>query len=704
MKKILSVILSAVITLNVFSIVTFSDIISAEASSYSAQLLAKGFPESYVDALVELHEKYPNWIFEPLDTGLDWSYAVSQERSPHSDQLIQKTSSTSSSMYCSCSSCYKNGSYVIQESSNWVSASEEAVEYYMDPRNWLTEEGIFQFESTEYDGTQTISGIETILSGTWMYNSKISYKNSSGTTKTLDTTYSESILKAANNSGLSAYYLASKIRQEVGGTSATAGGASGTNSTYPGIYNYYNIGAYTGATDGLKWASTSSVGYYTNCACYVRQKATTSSSALVLLPSNTTVTYKSTTSTQSDGYKWYYVTVTYSGTTYTGYIRSDLVDYSSTDSYGRPWTDPDKSIYYGAVYIANNYATQQTGYLQKFNVNPESSNRFSHEYMTNVAAAASESSTTYKAYKSAGILSVTKTFLIPVYDNMPNSGHNYSIEVLKYATTTEDGQIQKTCSDCGKVVTETIAKASKITLSRTSIAYTGTVQRPTVTVTDSDGNALTYKEDFTVDYSNWSSKNVGTYSVTVKFIGYYSGSKTYTYKITSQTSVTPVLNRNTITMNGTVQRPTVTVTDKYGNKLTYKKDFTVDYSNWSSTAVGRYTVTVTMMGNYSGTKTYPYYINPKSTTISSVTGISKGFTVKWNKQTNSTTGYQIQYATKSDFSNAATIYAGPSSSSSKTITGRATKTKYYVRIRTYKNIGGKYFYSDWSSAKTVTTK
>ncbi len=247
---------------------------------------------------------------------------------------------------------------------------------------------------------------------------------------------------------------------------------------------------------------------------------------------------------------------------------------------------------------------------------------------------------------------------------------------------------------------------NNIKLSKTSIAYTGTVQRPSVTVSDSNGNSLTYKKDFTVDYSNWSSKNVGTYTVTVKFIGNYSsiGSKTYTYKITAQTNVTPVLSRTTITMNGTVQRPTVTVTDKYGNKLTYNKDFTVSYSNWSSKAVGRYTVTVTMKGNYSGTKTYAYYINPKSTTITSVTGASKSFTVKWNKQTNSTTGYQIQYATKSDFSNAATIYAGASSATSKTVTGRSAKTKYYVRIRTYKNINGKYFYSDWSSAKTVTTK
>ena len=149
----------------------------------------------------------------------------------------------------------------------------------------------------------------------------------------------------------------------------------------------------------------------------------------------------------------------------------------------------------------------------------------------------------------------------------------------------------------------------KITLSRTKINYVGTVQRPTVKVTDAKGKALTYKKDFTVDYSNWNSKDVGTYKVTVKMIGKYSGSAVYSYKIVPQTNVTPKLNRTDIKKTGTVQRPTVTVKDYKNNVLTYKKDFTVDYSNWNSKKEGVYTVTVKMMGNYAGTSTYKYYIN-----------------------------------------------------------------------------------------------
>lgn len=149
----------------------------------------------------------------------------------------------------------------------------------------------------------------------------------------------------------------------------------------------------------------------------------------------------------------------------------------------------------------------------------------------------------------------------------------------------------------------------KSTLSRTKINYVGTVQRPTVKVTDAKGKELVYKKDFTVSYSNWNSKNVGKYTVTVKMIGKYSGSVTYDYSIVPQTNVTPKLNRTYIKKTGTVQRPTVTVKDYKNNTLTYKKDFTVDYSDWNSKNEGVYTVTVKLKGNYSGTRTYKYYIN-----------------------------------------------------------------------------------------------
>lgn len=92
--------------------------------------------------------------------------------------------------------------------------------------------------------------------------------------------------------------------------------------------------------------------------------------------------------------------------------------------YGKPWTNPYKSIVGGGQYIANNYINkgQNTLYLQKFNVKPtKASDLYIHQYMTNVQAPYSEGRTTRAAYNNMGILSDTMVFYIPVFNNMPAS-------------------------------------------------------------------------------------------------------------------------------------------------------------------------------------------------------------------------------------------------------------------------------------------
>lgn len=89
--------------------------------------------------------------------------------------------------------------------------------------------------------------------------------------------------------------------------------------------------------------------------------------------------------------------------------------------------------------------------------------------------------------------------------------------------------------------------------------------------------------------------------------------------------------------------------------------------------------------------------------ISSITAKSKGFTVKWNKKS-SATGYQIHYSTSSKFSNPKSVTISKNSTVSKSVVSLKAKKKYYVRIRTYKTIEGKKYYSAWSASKTVTTK
>lgn len=93
-----------------------------------------------------------------------------------------------------------------------------------------------------------------------------------------------------------------------------------------------------------------------------------------------------------------------------------------TNSYGRPWTTPGKSIIGGSELIAESYikAGQFTSYLKKFQVNPNANvGLYSHQYQTNIRAPWGEARTAYSAYSSY-LSDVSFKFSIPVYTGMPD--------------------------------------------------------------------------------------------------------------------------------------------------------------------------------------------------------------------------------------------------------------------------------------------
>lgn len=136
-----------------------------------------------------------------------------------------------------------NGMHNLVEA-NFVTASQLGVNYAIDPRNYLNEVQIFQFESLDYDSfLQTKEGVEKILYGTLMYRSNISYTDVSGNRCELNKTYSDAIIEASEVSQVSPYHLASRIKQETGCDIISNTSICGTISGYIGYYNYYNIGA-----------------------------------------------------------------------------------------------------------------------------------------------------------------------------------------------------------------------------------------------------------------------------------------------------------------------------------------------------------------------------------------------------------------------------------------------------------------------------
>lgn len=103
--------------------------------------------------------------------------------------------------------------------------------------------------------------------------------------------------------------------------------------------------------------------------------------------------------------------------------------------------------------------------------------------------------------------------------------------------------------------------------------------------------------------------------------------------------------------------------------------------------------------------TEKFIINPKGTSISKLSKAKKSFTVKWKKQNTQTTGYRLIYSMNSKFKTGNKyVMITSNKTTSKSIKKLKAKKKYYIRICTYKTVGGTKYYSGWSSVKSVTTK
>ena len=207
----------------------------------------------YSSLIDNLLKEHPNWTFTILFTGLDWDTVIRNETTvSHGRNLVQNKSGE-----WVCSTCgnkpYDNGS--------WRCASASTVSYYMDPRNSLNEDYIFQFENLKWvDGKYTLDGIKQIIADCkYMSGDKITYTNTSGKTSTINKSYAQVIMDAAKEAGISPYHLASRIRQEQGTGQNASATATGKYSNYNGYYNFLNVGA-TGSgdsaiiTNALKYA------------------------------------------------------------------------------------------------------------------------------------------------------------------------------------------------------------------------------------------------------------------------------------------------------------------------------------------------------------------------------------------------------------------------------------------------------------------
>ncbi len=244
-------------------------------------------------------------------------------------------------------------------------------------------------------------------------------------------------------------------------------------------------------------------------------------------------------------------------------------------------------------------------------------------------------------------------------------------------------------------------QSSNISLSAASFAYDGTEKRPTVSVVNNQGDPMYEGTDYTIAYQ--SNIDPGTAAVTVTGIGNYISSVAVSYVIEPIPLTDATVScKSSCTYDGTNQTPAVKVKSSFGETLVENFDYTVSYKN--NKKVGTATIKITGIGDYTGTITKTFTIKPKPTKLTNVTASSKAFIAQWTKKTAQVTGYQIQYSTKSDFTDAKTSRIKSNETVKKTVKNLTANKKYYVRIRTYKTVDGKNYYSSWSAKKSVTTK
>ena len=137
-----------------------------------------------------------------------------------------------------------------------------------------------------------------------------------------------------------------------------------------------------------------------------------------------------------------------------------------------------------------------------------------------------------------------------------------------------------------------------------------------------------------------------------------------------------------------------------GKSLKKNKEFKVQYENNADVGTGK--LTVTGVGEYTGSLTAEFPIIPKKVKMKKVSSCKSGFEVTWNSS-GPKDGFEIQYDTDPDFKKAKTKKIEDSEASSAQVEGLVVGTEYFVRIRAYKTETetGKTYNSNWSDVRSV---
>ena len=373
---------------------------------------SKKLIEPYVEAL---KAKHPNWTFEYFNTGIEWSDVIREEMKisrslvPYAsdltyiyqkdengndvldedgnkiiiDYVVNRYSSffvkgVDTGSWYRTPTCWMspevNGAFNWEKnkwvlySGTWVQASEEAVKYMVDPRNWITEENVFSFEKLSFNpNIHTYSVLKSIMEETFM---DCDYAYVQGTD---NKTYADVLLEAGEKYNISPIYLCSKILYEKGG--------AGIFDASSGRYSMNDIlGTGVSTSDGKNFhkAESGEIAYYNMF------------------------------NIQASGNK-----------------IEDIINNGGKEAADSKhnWTSQYLAIMGGAKIIAEKYVDesmkQNTLYFQKWAVSVPDGFKFWKQYQQAISAAVNEGWNNMDAYRKNNLLDSPFTFIIPVYYDMP---------------------------------------------------------------------------------------------------------------------------------------------------------------------------------------------------------------------------------------------------------------------------------------------
>lgn len=458
-RKILSIIIiiNLIFTtiINLFPSKVFA--VSQEISTEINKIDEKKYPG--IKTMIQaLQKEHPNWNFKVLYTGLDWEDVITAE-SKHGRNLIGANQSQYSGKWI-CEKCGEEKNY---SGGNWLCASSAAIQYMMDPRNSLYYADVFQFLELSYDEKTKYNEdtVKKILENTFLDDGNLD-------------AYIKVIMEESKKNNLNPYYIAVKIIQEQG----TKGGSTFKiptnvnssdkieldeenkilkvvpNTTAKEITEFLEKEYKIKNAENKEIKETENVGTgytvedkytivmlgdvnkdgkvkatdYMKIKNYIMGKSKLDEYQQIAADVNLDGKVKATDYMKIKNYimdtseiklnvvEYYYNIFNINAT---GATVTDIIENALARAKLKGWDNIEKCLVGGIEFIANGYisAGQDTMYFEKFDVIEDS--YYVHQYAQDVLYAQNQGTKLRKILESIGATEYSYTFVIPLYENMP---------------------------------------------------------------------------------------------------------------------------------------------------------------------------------------------------------------------------------------------------------------------------------------------